>query len=84
MNKSDNERQEPRFSAIFFKFFILPFIIGMTINVLIMFNAPEKFVDAFLNYNLEYVVLLLCYSYTIYKPINKYFLRKRATIDDPK
>lgn len=76
MNKLVNERKEPRFSSIFFKFFILPFIIAITINALIIFNAPRYFVYAFEDYNLDYIVVLLCYSYTIYKPV-KFFLRKK-------
>lgn len=80
MYKSVNERKEPRFSSIVFKFFILPFIIALTINALIIFNAPVDFVHSFEDYNLDYIVILLCYSYTIYKPIRKYFRQKKAIL----
>ena len=71
------ENPKPKSSHIIFKFFILPFIVALYINGVIIFNAPKDFVYSDWGKVMDWIVVLLCYSYTIYKPLRKYYRLKR-------
>lgn len=78
MDNKIKQSDRSRFFPVFFKFFILPFVAAIFINAVIIFNAPQDFVYSSWGKRLDYVIVLLCYSYTIYKPVHKYFRQKKS------
>ena len=67
------ENRKSKSSFIIFKFLILPFIAALFINAVIIFNAPKEFVYSTWGKEMDWIIVLVCYSYSIYKPLRKYY-----------